>query len=126
MTNENNQDCGNNQDPENKRRQRDIKLARFRGWSLTALYFALAVWAIILCYVAFSFWDYMVEQTGGSTLLPSLLMSSSILTFLFSALAGHKFLKAMQSKVALPAVDLLPFMSIAATIVIAGQALGTA
>lgn len=101
-------------------------LETLRGWSLTALYFTLAFWAIIFCYVAYSFWDYMLEQSGGSALMSSLLMSTSVTTFLLSARAGNMFLKAMRLKERLPAVDLLPFLSIAVTIVIAGQALGTA
>ncbi len=115
-----------NENPGNDQQQRDLKLARFRGWSLTALYFALAIWAIIFCYVAYSFWPYLMEQSGGSALMPSMLMSTSIMTFLVSARAGHKFLRAMQSKIILPTIDLLPFLAIAVTIVIAGQAFGSA
>lgn len=114
------------QDPGNDQHHRDLKLARFRGWSLTALYFALAIWAIVFCYAAYSFWSYMLEQSGGSALMPSMLMLTSVMTFFVSARAGHKFLKIMQSKASLPAVDLLPFLAIAITIVVAGQAFGTA
>ncbi len=116
----------NHPDDKNNNRQRDLKLARFRGWSLTALYFALALWAIIFCYVTYSFWPYLLEQSGGSLLMPIVLLVSSIMTFFASARAGHKFLKAMQSKAIMPAVDLLPFLAIAVTIVVAGQAFGTA
>lgn len=113
-------------DQQDNRRKKDLKLARFRGWSLTALYFALAIWAIIFCYVAYSFWSYLLEQSDGSLIMPLVLMVSSIMTFFVSARAGHKFLRTMQSKVVLPAVDLLPFLAIAVTIVVAGQAFGTA
>ena len=115
-----------NENPENDRREKDLKLARFRGWSLTALYFALALWAIIFCYVTYSFWPYLLEQSGDSLLMPAVLLISSIMTFFVSARAGHKFLKAMRSKAFLPTVDLLPFLAIAVTIVVAGQAFGTA
>lgn len=115
-----------NENPENDRRQNDLKLARFRGWSLTALYFALALWAIIFCYVTYSFWTFLLEQSDGSLVTPLVLLVSSVMTFFVSARAGHKFLKAMQSKVLPPTVDLLPFLAIAVTIVVAGQAFGTA
>ena len=113
-------------DQHNDRRQRDLKLARFRGWSLTALYFALALWAIIFCYAIYNFWDYLLEQSGGGLAMPVALLSSSIMTFLVSARAGHIFLKAMQTKATQPPVDLIPFLAIAVTIVVAGQAFGTA
>ncbi len=111
--------------PDN-RRQKDLKLARFRGWSLTALYFALALWALIFCYATYYFWAVLVEQSGGGMALPSALMASSILTFLVSARAGHKFLKAMQTRAFQPSTDLLPFLAIAITIVVARQAFGGA
>ncbi len=110
----------------NDHQQRDLKLARFRGWSLTALYFALALWAIIFCYATYHFWGYFLEQSEGAVALPSALMASSIMTFLVSARAGHKFLKVMQTKAFLPSIDLLPFLAIAVTIVIARQAFGGA
>lgn len=111
--------------PDN-RRQKDMQLARFRGWSLTALYFAVALWALIFCYATYHFWTYFLEQSEGGLAMPSALMASSILTFLVSARAGHKFLTAMQTKAVLPSVDLLPFLAIAITIVVARQAFGAA
>lgn len=114
----------NHPDDQNDPQQRDLKLARFRGWSLTALYFSLALWALIFCYASYNFWDHLLEQSGGGLAMPVALLTSSIMTFLASARAGHSFLKVMQTKAALPSVDLIPFLAIAVTIVVARQAFG--
>ena len=112
--------------PNNDQHQRDLKLARFRGWSLTALYFALALWAIIFIYIGYEFWNYFHRSSGEVSLMPFVLMISSILTFLVSARAGHNFLQAMRTKAVPPAVDLLPFLAISVTIVVAVQEFGLA
>ncbi len=93
-----------------------------RGWSLTALYFTLAVWALMLCYACYQFWSYLLEQSSGSLILPLSIVLSSLATFLLSARAGNIFLQAMRSGRKLPKVALSPFLAIATTIVLAGRA----
>lgn len=107
------------------RQKRNQQIERFRGWSLTALYFALALWAIIFCLATYHFWQFLLERSGGSLWTPSSLAVLSIITFLLSARAGQHFLVAMRAQARLPRVDLLPFLAVAATIVIAGRAFGT-
>lgn len=102
------------------------QLERFRGWSLTALYFALALWAVVFCFATVKFWDLLVEQAGGTVLVALLLMAAAAATFLTSARAGDRFLRAMRAKGGLPRVDLIPFLLIAVTIVIAGRAFPSA
>lgn len=110
----------NEYEPVQNSQNQNHQLQRFRGWSLTALYYALALWAIMFVIAAVRFWDLLVEQTGGA-ILPGLLLISSAATFLFSAKAGNQFLRAMRQKTTLPRVDLWPFFLIALTIVVAGR-----
>lgn len=104
---------------------RHHELERFRGWTLTALYFALALWAIVFCFATYHFWPFLLEQSGGGRWQPVSLAVLSVATFLLSARAGHRFLAVMRAHARLPRVDLLPFLAIAATIVVAGRAFGT-
>ncbi len=99
-------------------------IERFRGWTLTALYFAIALWAIVFCFATYHFWSFLIEQADGSQWQAVSLAVLSAITFLFSARAGHAFLHAMRSRMRLPRVDLLPFLAIAVTILIAGRAFG--
>ncbi len=99
-------------------------LERFRGWTLTALYFALALWAIVFCLATYHFWPHLMEQSGGTLVQPIGLAVLSAGSFLLSARAGHRFLGYMRAYQKLPRVDLLPFLAVAATIVVAGRAFG--
>lgn len=100
------------------------KIERFRGWTLTALYFALALWAIVFCLATYHFWPLLLEQSGGSLLQPGSLAVLSVGSFFLSARAAHKFLGYMRAHLPLPRVDLLPFLAVAATIAVAGRAFG--
>lgn len=100
-------------------------IERFRAWTLTALYFALALWAIVFCFATYHFWTFLIEQASGNRWQPISLAVLSVFTFLLSARAGHAFLYAMRTRTQLPRIDLLPFLAIAATIVVAGRAFGT-
>lgn len=101
------------------------QIERFRGWTLTALYFALALWAIVFCLATYHFWPFLLEQAAGSQWQAMSLAILSVATFLLSARAGHRFFFAMRARARLPRVDLLPFLAIAATIAVAGRAFGT-
>ena len=100
------------------------KIERFRGWALTALYFALALWAIVFCLATYHFWPLLLEQANGRLLQPVSLALLSTGSFFLSARAGHRFFGYMRANIGLPRVDLLPFLAVAATIVVAGQAFG--
>ena len=100
------------------------KIERFRGWALTALYFALALWAIVFCLATYHFWPHLIEQSGGNLVQPGGLAVLSAGSFLLSARAGHRFFGHMRARLRLPRVDLLPFLAVAATIVVAGRAFG--
>lgn len=100
------------------------QLERFRGWTLTALYFALALWGIVFGLATYHFWPFLLEQSGGSRFQAVALAIMSIATFLLSARTGQRFLDVMRSGKPLPRVDLLPFLAIAATIAVAGRAFG--
>lgn len=101
------------------------QIERFRGWTLTALYFALALWAIVFCLATYHFWPFLLEQAAGSQWQAMSLAILSIATFLLSARAGHRFFFTMRAQARPPRVDLLPFLAIAATIAVAGRAFGT-
>lgn len=100
------------------------QMERFRGWSLTALYFAIALWGIVFCFATYHFWPFLLEQSGGNNFRAISLALLSVATFLLSARTGQRFLDVMRAKAPLPRVDFLPFLAIAATIVVAGRAFG--
>lgn len=102
------------------------QMERFRGWSLTALYFAIALWGIVFCFATYHFWPFLLEQAGGNNFQATALAILSVTTFLLSARTGQRFLDVMRRRAPLPRVDLLPFLAIAATIVVAGRAFGPA
>ncbi len=105
-------------------KKRDQKLETFRGWSMTALYYALAVWALIFCIATFRFWNILVENSDGNVIFPGILFLAAAATFMSSAQAGNRFLSAMRNKAGPPPVGLLPFLLITITIVVAGQVFG--
>ena len=110
------------QNPNHQNRQ----LERFRGWSMTALYFALALWAIMFCFATVRFWGLLARETDGSFLVPALLFAVSAATFLTSARAGDRFLRGMRGRAPMPRTALLPFLLIAITIVIASRSFPSA
>lgn len=105
-------------------KKRDEKIETFRGWSMTGLYYALAVWALIFCIATFRFWTIMVEKSGNSVVMPGILFVAAAATFIFSVPAGNRFLSAMRKKAGPPPVEVMPFLLITITIVAAQMVFG--
>jgi hypothetical protein len=100
-------------------KQHNEKIESFRGWSMTALYYALAIWALIFCILTFKFWGVLVERAGDNIVMPAILFVSAAATFIVSAPAGTRFFSAMRKKQAPPLVEIMPFILICITIVVA-------
>lgn len=113
-------------DPHSDKRTENHKqirrsLTTLHGWSLTFLYFSLVAWSAMIVFALVNF--NMLDLTGGN-FLPWLVLLGCVCTFASGMNAGRQFWQAMRTKRQTPPVALLPFLSIAITIAIAGTAFG--
>lgn len=106
----------------NLRRLERKSLETLRGWSMTFLYFSLALWSVVLVYALIKF--DILTMDGG--VMPWIALLGCMATFASSQHTGRKFLKAMRKKKSVPATELTPFFCIAITIVIMGRGLAAA
>ncbi|TNE62413.1 MAG: hypothetical protein EP335_12540 [Alphaproteobacteria bacterium] len=89
------------------------QIDRFRGWSLAALYAALAVLAALLVFAAYRIWP----ATGHAELAVFAVALTGSVTVVTGLRTAWQFAKILRANVGVPRLALTPFLFITLTLV---------